>query len=652
MLGLGFGLADIAVRRGGGGGAPAPHWYDAAAHSDYGFAEGKAYIGGAESDIASKLMAARAGTTSTASRRDGTIVSFGANAPRITNRGLHIEEAWSGGCNINLDGAAAGSPGTLPSGVSIEAPGGISWDVAAVGSELGLNTFDLHLSGTPAADGTIRIYFTDANKIAAGATNARGISGCRCKMVGGGLANIASVGVRHANINSGLTEVGASAGIQYFIPDATTQDVYAPGGGGGTTSSWLRGELQLAVINGQAINITLRLSGLITVGHGTIYQYMGQPIRSGTAVASRAADDVRGQAPPQIPLSCVVEFWGFVDGSFGPAGAATAIYIGDGTLNNRVVVNTTTGGVTQVRYLVGNVVVASIDLITMGGQRPATVAFSLTNTELKASVNGGPVSTASHAASPPTFTTTMFGGNPGSIFGSPVIRRATLYSYAMDDTQLRAAARRDLMMFALCAGDSLTYGWMGAEFETNYSAGRNPRAYPGQLAKLVGGGYRQPGFAGTAGHVHNAGVYGETSTQIKTRITALDWSYQAKFLLIWAGQNNVSAPATVASDVADMVSFANTRGMDYRVMAPIFRVATTAPDKANIDTIRSTLSGTYGAKYIDNLGPIQPFADPVLDASSIAIGALPNTMQIADGHPNSRYYELLVSECIAPSLGI
>jgi hypothetical protein len=122
---------------------------------------------------------------------------------------------------------------------------------------------------------------------------------------------------------------------------------------------------------------------------------------------------------------------------------------------------------------------------------------------------------------------------------------------------------------------------------------------------------------------------------------AIGYDQRSKYCLIWAGQNNVNAPATVMADVAAMVAFCVSLGMDYRVMSPIYRVATTTSDRNNIIDIRNQQAALYGAKWIDQLAIWLPYADPVLDAAAIAIGAFPDTLQIPDGHPNSRAYQIL-----------
>jgi hypothetical protein len=641
MMQLGLGLA-LGMMRGVAGGGGVTPWYDPSAFVDYGFAEGKIYAGGVEGNIAAQLTAVRAGTNATAKSKNGNILDFAANTARITDRGLVIEEAWSSeGCNTNLTGVVTGNPGTLPDGMSIDLPAGtLAYSVVATGTYLGVPTFDLAFTGAPDANGTIRIYFVPNNKVAAAGT-VRGFTLAHIALANGSLADHGTMALRHVNLTAAFAEIGGSVGVQLVKPDAQLRDYFVPGGSGGGSTAWMRGELQIPVTAGAAVNFTLRLGGLAVVEHNSNFAFGGQLIRSGTAAATRNLDAVTSNvAPPQGAHGGVVEWWALSDACFGPSGAVTALYIGDGTLNNRVVVNLTSANALQVRYLVGNVVVASCELGTTGGQRPGSVAWTLTPTELRASFNGSPQVVAAHASPIPVWSETRFGANPGSIFGACVLKRVTLYNRELTEAELRALAFRDPMNFAICPGDSLSYGWL-PEFEVNGQSVRNSLAYPGQLGLARGGGFRQSGQPALSAHCINLGVFGETSTQIRTRLLAVGYDQRAKYCVIWAGQNNVNAPATVVADVEAMVAFCVSMGMDYRVMSPIYRVATTVADRNNIISIRGQQQALYGERWIDPLAIWLPFADPVLDADAIAIGALPNTLQIPDGHPNSRAYEIL-----------
>lgn len=103
---------------------------------------------------------------------------------------------------------------------------------------------------------------------------------------------------------------------------------------------------------------------------------------------------------------------------------------------------------------------------------------------------------------------------------------------------------------------------------------------------------------------YNGGVSGETSTQIRTRMLA-DTTYVGDWVpIIWAGFNNHSDPTTVLSDIAAMVSRANSsNGGRYLVMTiPGDRDPVDYPGTAsrnNLDTINAAILSTYGTRVVD-----------------------------------------------------
>src|SRR5262245_39960726 len=82
----------------------------------------------------------------------GNWLPFASNAARITNKGLLIEESRTNGIRNNaMQGAAAGTPGTLPTNWAYQVTHGLATQVAGTGTELGVDYVDLRVFGTPSA---------------------------------------------------------------------------------------------------------------------------------------------------------------------------------------------------------------------------------------------------------------------------------------------------------------------------------------------------------------------------------------------------------------------------------------------------------------------------------------------------------------------
>jgi hypothetical protein len=107
----------------------------------------------------------------------GYIELVSANLPRfdydpttLLPRGLLIEEQRTNSIrNSTMQGAVAGTPGTLPTNWAVGFPGltGISLASVAVGVDWGLPYVDLRFAGTATSSGAIQISMEAASAIAA-----------------------------------------------------------------------------------------------------------------------------------------------------------------------------------------------------------------------------------------------------------------------------------------------------------------------------------------------------------------------------------------------------------------------------------------------------------------------------------------------------
>ena len=160
-------------------------------------------------------------------------------------------------------------------------------------------------------------------------------------------------------------------------------------------------------------------------------------------------------------------------------------------------------------------------------------------------------------------------------------------------------------------GDSLTYGPAsgGAEQMTN--------PWPKTLQSALGR------------FVYNGGISGETSSQVRARVTSDDFLANGTEIY-WAGKNNVSASATVLSDAATAVAWNKTGRVLVIGVTPTTGndAASGQPDYASRMAINVGLQSTYGARYLDLLPALQAANDgSANDLADVAGGQIPRSLR-------------------------
>lgn len=141
----------------------------------------------------------RTDTNGTATALDlaGNVIQFSTGTPRITNRGILVEEARTNVIrNSVAAGAVAGTPGTLPTNwLELSLGAGISRQVVGVGTEDGLTYVDMRFFGTTSTSPAVQLNFEQPGIVAASAAQVWTTS-CFTKLVAGSLADVSLVTLR------------------------------------------------------------------------------------------------------------------------------------------------------------------------------------------------------------------------------------------------------------------------------------------------------------------------------------------------------------------------------------------------------------------------------------------------------------------------
>ena len=163
-------------------------------------------------------------STATYFDEDGILQTAGSDVPRIdfnpttlACNGLLIEESRTNSIRNNtMQGAVAGTPGTLPTNWAVSNLGTLATAVIGTGTENGITYIDLKISGTTSTTGG-QINF-EAITATAAAVSQTWTHSTYCTLAAGSMTNVTSIGV-----NIGEYDVGSSflaQGSQTFTPTA------------------------------------------------------------------------------------------------------------------------------------------------------------------------------------------------------------------------------------------------------------------------------------------------------------------------------------------------------------------------------------------------------------------------------------------------
>lgn len=186
----------------------------------------------------------------------------GLCAARATNLGIKVEEARTNSIRNNTtQGAAAGTPGTLPTNWQVVNAAGLTTNVIATGTQNGISYIDVQITGTSSGT-TYQLAYESGTQIAASYgqtwTQASFVA-----LVGGTLTNVTTIRVQENENTSGGSFVSSHFGSDFSgtIPSSlnssSRQQVSATLTG--TTTGAILPIITVLVNNSSAVNVTFRI---------------------------------------------------------------------------------------------------------------------------------------------------------------------------------------------------------------------------------------------------------------------------------------------------------------------------------------------------------------------------------------------------------
>jgi len=367
-----------------------------------------------------------------AQKADGTWVSFGANEPRITDKGLLVEEARTNQVkNSGMVGAVAGVNGS-PTGWGYSAAG-LTRTLVAVDAASAINTVDIAWSGTTGSASRYIDFMQPIGSAPANAGETWTASLFYQMLVDD--PDITKIELLIYALNSSSAQVGSPA----------VKNIYAD------RLSWKRHEVTFANLPANTAFVLFRLlvthvSGVSMtcqerIGSPQIEQgaFATSPIRTTGSAATRQAD--------QITRTLGAEF-NPVEGTFyaealhnpGTAGLAsdTLLHTDDGTASNRMMITrnipniggfvVTSGGVTGFDVAPGSAIADGSVSRIAGAYKAADCG-----------VSSGGSTVATGAAAIPVVSTLRLGTRPGGTVPlNGYIRRVTYFPERLSNTELQA----------------------------------------------------------------------------------------------------------------------------------------------------------------------------------------------------------------------
>jgi len=329
-----------------------------------------------------------------------------------TDLGTLIEKAKTNSVrNNSMQGAVAGTPGTLPTnwfyGGSV--PNAISKQVVGTGTENGIDYIDIRFFGTPSGSGSFNLFFEGLTQIAAVAGQTWTAS-FFVTLQAGTLTNLGTlvIGVNEwtsggafvTGTNSALTVAAGALGL-------SRQSVTRTLTGGTTAAVDLDFGFQLT--SGQAIDVTVRL-GWPQLEQGT---WASSPIRTTSAAATRADDVVSLTLPPSFGTSYSVAAAGTPQAPFDYNTPQNLVAVSDGTTTNRLALIRRAS--TGIPAFALDSSVTNIGAAAWSQNAAGTVAVAYGPSSQTASFNGTTTVAGTDPTAPTGLNTVQIGANGAAI---------------------------------------------------------------------------------------------------------------------------------------------------------------------------------------------------------------------------------------------
>jgi hypothetical protein len=369
----------------------------------------------------------------------GTWLSFAANTPRITDKGLLIEEQRTNSLrNNSMQGAVAGSPGTQPNNWALfGSASGLTRTIVGTGTENGVEYIEVRYQGT-AAVAAFDAGFEQVNQIAA-VSGQTWTASTFVKLVAGTLDNVTSFRIEIAERD------GAGAGLvtgtsSILVPTSTLQRLSYTYTTVSASTAFVYSRWRANVSTTQPIDFTLRI-GWPQLELGA---FATSPIRTTGTAVTRTPDVVKLTSIPWFNAGAGTLY---AEGSPGYATAGLSLIpclasFDDGTGNERIQIRrndvgpsasfvVVDGGVVQANQGAGG----AVSWPLANDSRKLAIAFA---TNDFATVENGGSAVTDALGTLPTPTQMLFGAGAGISYLNGYLKRVAYWNTRVANATLQS----------------------------------------------------------------------------------------------------------------------------------------------------------------------------------------------------------------------
>jgi hypothetical protein len=343
-------------------------------------------------------------------------------------RGLLVEPGATNQIrNNSMAGAVVGTPGTLPTNY-LETLSGLTREVVATGTELGVNYVDLRFSGT-STDTSLRIFMEAAAQIVA-ANGQVWTNSAFLKVVAAPqppssyLLEIFERTSAGGFVTSGGTTVVPTSTLSRFSATRTLS--------GGVTVERVQPCFRAAISNGVAYDFTIRI-GWPQLETGSVAT---SPIVTTGSTASRVADVVSLTGASSLigqtsgTIYCEINARNIVSSIF-----RRAFTISDGTTSNMIQITLSdTSSVVTAIVTVGGVIGASVASTTLTGVLKIAVGYA--NNDVVLYINGNQIGTDTSVTIPACSKVNIGSRADDTNIFNDHVRSVALFPTRLDNTTL------------------------------------------------------------------------------------------------------------------------------------------------------------------------------------------------------------------------